>query len=360
MAENESGEKTELPTEKRRNEAREKGDIARSTDLNAAVLMIATSAALSVLGKDFCGNLGNLMQQTLGASPWIVFDRNIVIQADWSLVGSLAVGVLPLMGLMFVTGLSVSLAQAGFQLTPDVLQPNFGRINPLSGFSRIFSMQSLVRLAGSLLKIAVLGMVAYIYIGTRLPALVQSAKADSSQIAAMCGTLLPELGYWLAGCLLVLGLLDYGYQFWKHEQDLMMSKQELRDEMKEMDGDPQTRARRRDAHRKLAEGRELQAVKTADVVVTNPTELAVAIKYDADKMAAPIVVAKGADERAATIRRIAKENGVPIVERKPVARAIYKTVKVGQAIPEDLYAVFAEILSYVYRITGKKPKSLRK
>jgi flagellar biosynthetic protein FlhB len=152
-----------------------------------------------------------------------------------------------------------------------------------------------------------------------------------------------------------LALLDYGFQFWKYEQDLRMTKQEVREELKEMEGDPQIRMRRRDAHRKLAEARQLKDVPKADVIVTNPTEIAVAIQYDPAKMPAPVVVAKGMGEIAAQIRRIAAEHRIPILERKPLARALYRQVKVGGVIPADMYDVFVEILAYVYRVTGRKP-----
>jgi len=167
-----------------------------------------------------------------------------------------------------------------------------------------------------------------------------------------------KLAFQLSSALVFLALLDFLYQRWKLEQDLRMSKQEVRDELKEMEGDPVMRQRRREAHRKVAQARELRQVRTADVVITNPTEIAVALKYDPEKMAAPIVVAKGMGEIAASIRRIAAENRIPIIERKEVARSLYRTIKVGQPVPIEMYQVFVEIMAYVYHVTGRTPRSL--
>ena len=161
------------------------------------------------------------------------------------------------------------------------------------------------------------------------------------------------MSFRVALALMVLALLDYGYMWWKFQQDIMMTKEEVREEMKTMEGDPHIRQRRREAHRKLADARQVSQAKTADVVITNPTELAVAIKYDSAKMGAPVIVAKGGDLLAERIRRIAIENGIPIIEKKPLARALYFDVKVGQAVPAEFYEAIAEILAYVYRLSGK-------
>jgi flagellar biosynthetic protein FlhB len=233
--------------------------------------------------------------------------------------------------------------------------PKLERLSPASGIQRIFSWHSVARLGGSFGKLIVLASVAYLYLHWKLPSFLLLTDWELPAILSHYGRSLVELAFYLSLSLLSVAAFDYGFQFWKHEQDLRMSKQEIREELKEMDGDPQLRMRRKEAHRKLADGRQLQDVPKADVVITNPTEIAVAIQYDPTKMPAPMVVAKGMGEIAASIRRIAAEHGVPIIERKPLARALYRQVIVGGVIPADMYEVFVEILAYVYRLTGRKP-----
>lgn len=355
MASDENGEKSELPTERRREKAREQGNIARSTDLAAAAVLLGATSALYFFGPEVGDNLAGYLRSSLAASPELTTDIPSFTRKAWQLVTLLAMSVLPLMLVVAAGSLAINLAQIGILWSPEVLQPKLERLNPLQGAQRIVSITALVKLAGSLLKLAAIACVSVWYISRRLDESHNLASMDLVMLLSWAGQSTVELGFYLSLTLLVLAIADYGFQWWKHEQDLKMTKQELREEMKDMDGDPQMRMRRREAHRKLTEGRNLQNVKTADVVITNPTELAVAIKYDPTKMDAPIVVAKGADEMAAQIRRIAKEHGVPIIERKPVARALYKSVKVGQPIPADMFEVFVEILAYVYKITGRKP-----
>ena len=346
-------DKTELPTEHRRNQMREQGNVARSVDLNAAALLLAAAVAMQMMGPGLVGALSKLMQNTLNGPAWTHMD-NAVITAEFARLGMhLASAVLPMLGLLMVAGMAATLSQVGFLITTESLQPQFSRINPLEGFKRIFSIYSLVKLGSSLGKLTILGVVAGWYVWSSLPGYMPLGDADIATSAVVIGKSLIGIGYWLGGSLLAFALFDYGFQYWKFEQDLKMTKQELREEMRQMEGDPQIRSRRREAHRKMATSRQMARVPEADVVVTNPTEIAVAIKYDAETMAAPVVLAKGQGHLAARIRQLAAEHGVPIVEKKPLARALYRTVKVGHPIPLDLYEVVAEILAYVYRLNGK-------
>ncbi|WLD15017.1 flagellar biosynthesis protein FlhB [Planctellipticum variicoloris] len=355
MASDENGEKTELPTDRRRTQAREQGNIARSTDLAAAVVLMGATSALYFFGPEVVETLASYLRSSLTATPVFETDIPTFTKKTWQLVTLLAASVLPLMLVVAAGSLAINLAQAGFLWSPEALMPKFERLNPLSGAQRIVSIAALVKLGGSLFKLVAIASIAYWYVSYQVRSVHNIADMDLLLVLAHAGQSTVELGYYLSGTLLILAILDYGFQWWKHEQDMMMTKQELREEMKDMDGDPHTRMRRREAHRKLTEGRNLQAVKTADVVITNPTELAIAIKYDPATMPAPTIVAKGADEIAAQIRKIAAEHGIPIIERKPLARALYKSVKVGQQIPAEMYDVFIEILAYVYRITGRQP-----
>lgn len=355
MATDEFGDKTELPTDRRRSQAREQGNVARSTDLTAALLMLTLTGAMQYFGPAFCEAMAKVMHSALSATPLVRIDSTTTVATAWTWVTLLAVAVLPMMLLLMVGGLVSNLMQIGFLWSPEVLMPKFERLSPWGGVQRIFSWSAVAKLGGSLGKLTVLASVAYVYLHWRLPSFLQLTNWELPAILAHFGRSLVELSFYLSLSLLSVAVFDYGFQFWKHEQDLRMTKQEIREELKEMDGDPQTRMRRREVHRKIADGKQLLDVPKADVVITNPTEIAVAIQYDPAKMPAPIVVAKGMGEIAASIRRIAAEHGVPIIERKPLARALYRQVKVGGVIPAEMYEVFVEILAYVYRLTGRKP-----
>jgi flagellar biosynthetic protein FlhB len=358
MSTDDAGDKTELPTERRRQQAREQGNIARSVDLTAAIVLLSTAGGLYSLGPG-CGEmLLKLLRGTLTIEPALTLNQESAAQLIWQTAYLVAQPVVPLMLLVAVGSLAANIVQVGFLWSPEVLEAKLERLNPISGFQRIFSLSSLVRLGGSIAKILLVAGVAYLYLSTHQDEYLRLPEQEASVLLATMGRSVVELGLYLSLSLVALAILDYGYQYWNHERELMMTKQELREEMKEMDGNPHVRSKRRELHRQLAEARQLGEVKHADVVITNPTEIAVAIKYDPATMPAPTVVAKGMGEIAAQIRRLAAEHGVPIIERKPLARALYRDVKVGRPVPVELYEVFVEILAYVYRLTGKKPPRL--
>jgi flagellar biosynthesis protein FlhB len=358
MSTDDAGDKTELPSERRRQQAREQGNIARSVDLTAAIVLLSAAGGLYTLGPG-CGEMFlKLLRGVLTSEPRLELNQESAAQLVWQTAYVVAQPVLPLMLLVAAGSLAANLVQIGFLWSTDVLEPKFERLNPISGFQRIFSLSSLVKLGGSIAKILLVAGVAYLYLSAHQDEYLALPQQDAAILLATMGRSVVELGLYLALSLVALAILDYGYQYWNHERELMMTKQELREEMKETDGNPQVRSKRRELHRQLAEARQLGEVKNADVVITNPTQIAVAIKYDPATMPAPTVVAKGKGEIAAQIRRLAAEHGVPIIERKPLARALYRDVKVGRTIPVELYEVFVEILAYVYRITGKKPPKL--
>lgn len=355
MASDDSGEKSELPTEHRRTQARERGSVAKSADLGAATVLLSATAALYFFGPDVATYAVHLLQGTLQA-PWeprIEIDT-FAAQAKKH-VQTFILVLLPPLAVVMASGLVVNFGQVGFLITPQAIAPQWERLSPLSGLQRIFSIASIVRLLWGIAKILLLGVIASVYLLWRFPQYWSLADQGPAVIMTEAGRSVIDLGLFLAVTLFVLALFDYGFQYWKHEQDLRMTKQELREELKEMEGDPTTRSRRRDAHRRLTQSRQMQAVPNADVIITNPTELAIAIEYNPEKMSAPTIVAKGAGEVAAHIRRIAAQHGVPIIERKPLAQALYRSVKVGQTIPVEMYEAFVEIMAYVYRLTGRKP-----
>lgn len=358
MPGDEFGDRTEQPTDRRRTEAREKGNVARSVDLTSAGVMLATAATLFLLGSGLTQSMARLLHASLSGPSWLGIDADLALKQAWGLSEFLTASVLPFMLLIMMAAMFFCVVQVGFLVTPEVLQPKFSRLNPLEGAKRILSMRGLMKLAVSLGKLAVLVAISAWWISSELPSFLELSGAEPSRIMVVIGSSLVKLAFLLSLALLILGVLDFAFQKWKYEQDLRMTKQEIRDEMKNMEGDPLIRQRRRDAHRKLALARELGQVQDADVVITNPTEIAVAIKYDPDKMPAPAVVAKGKGEIAGRIRRIAIEHDIPIIERKPLAQALYRDVKVGQPVPIEMYEVFAEIMAYVYRLSGKAAPKL--
>lgn len=356
MAED-NGDKSEQPTDRRREETRERGNVARSVDLNAAASVMATAAVLHFMGGDIVSALVEVQKKFLAVPAWDHLDVPMLMGHLWSVGETLFRGVAPALATLFVTAVAINFLQVGFMITTESLQPNFGRLNPLEGAQRILSVAGLVRLAGSLLKLIVLCSVVIGFVSSRLPMFLRGMEISLGPFGTQTGNAMATLAFQIAMALAVLAVLDYGFHLWKFEQDLKMTKQEVRDEMRHMDGDPLIRQRRKEAHKKLVAAQQIQQVREADVVITNPTEIAVAIKYDSSKMAAPIVVAKGRDELATRIRRVAVESGVPIVEKKPLARALYRDVKIGHPVPTKFYEAVAEILAYVYRLSGKRVKS---
>jgi flagellar biosynthetic protein FlhB len=358
MASDEFGERTEQPTDRRRAEARQKGNVARSTDLTTAGAMLAAAAALSIFAVPIIRLFGELLHVYLAGPGWLTIDSGFTMQHFWGVAGRLAATVVPLMLFLMLAALFFNILQVGFLISPEALQPKFERLNPIGGAKRLFSIRSVVKLVVSLAKLVLVASIAAWTISGALPVFMNLMEAEPSQILLQIENSVVSLAFRLALALIVLAIIDFAFQRWKHEQDLRMTKQEVRDEMKNMEGDPLIRQRRREAHRKLAQARELQRVRDADVVITNPTQIAVALKYDPEIMPAPVLIAKGMGELAARIRSIAIEHSVPIIERKPLARALYHNVKVGEEIPVDMYEVFVEIMAYIYRITGRTPQGL--
>jgi len=348
------GDKSQDPTPHRRQKAREEGHVARSQDLGSAVLLLVGVLVLMMAGKKLLDFLAWYTTRYLGGEAKLVADVDSVMVVWSTTIAGLARCLLPIFGLLMLTAIAVNLAQVGFLFLPNKLSPDVSRLSLVKGFGRLFSIASAARLLFGLFKIAVIGAVAFV-----------SLYGERETILGLGGLTVPEIGVYLLEillwttvkvgvALLVLAILEYGFQRWKHDQDLRMTPQEVREEMRNLEGDPQVVARRRMVQRQLALNRLSQAVPQADVVITNPTELAVAIQYEPKTMAAPIVVAKGAGVIAQRIRRLALEHGIPIVEKKPLAQALYREVDVNRPIPHDKYAAVAEVLAYVYQLQGKK------
>jgi flagellar biosynthetic protein FlhB len=275
--------------------------------------------------------------------------------AHWyGIAHSLAAVLLPLFGLVMLAAILANVFQIGFLFVPERVSPDISRLSPLAGFGRIFSLSGTARLGFGLFKFIVVSAVAGIVLWARRGEVLRASGLDPLQLAHLLVDITFKTSLWIGLALVLLALLDYTVQRWKHEQDLKMTHQEVREEMKELQGDPQIIARRRAVQRQMVLNRISSAVPKADVIVTNPTELSVAIQYVPDEMAAPIVVAKGAGVLAQRIRRLALESNIPIVERKPLAQLLYKDVDIGKPVPIESYAAVAEVLAYVYQLKGKK------
>jgi flagellar biosynthetic protein FlhB len=348
------GDKSQEATPHRRQKARLEGHVAKSQDLGSAVLLLVGMLALLMAGGALIGFVGVYAARHLGGEAWLSADLDFAM-AQWNAtLTGLARYVLPIFGLMVLAAIAVNVAQVGFLFLPAKLAPDVSRLSLLKGFGRLFSVANAARLAFGIFKILVIAAVAFVSLYSERETILGLTALETPQIATYVLEILVWTTVKIGVVLLVLALLDYGFQRWKHEQDLRMTPQEVREEMKNLEGDPQVMARRRAVQRQLALNRLSTAVPKADVVITNPTELAVAIQYEPETMAAPIVVAKGAGLLAERIRKLALEHDIPIVEKKPLAQALYREVEVSQPIPHDKYAAVAEVLAYVYQLQGKQ------
>lgn len=348
-------EKTEVATPRRREEARNEGNVVRSMDLSAAATLLAGIILLKLFGFRLTETLSGMTRWFLSGDP----ATNPTRLEDLSGVLALGGGALGRCALPMILGLAcvallVTVAQVGFLVTGTPLAPRLSRLSPLRGIKNLVSMRAGMRLGMSLAKVGVIGLVASVLIMMELDDILTLGQIDARSGLGLAVSIIFWFAVKLALVLLVLGLLDYAYQRWQRERDLRMTRIEVKDEMKRMEGDPLVKQRRTRVARQLALQRISHDVPTADVVVTNPTHFAVALRYVSEKMTSPRVVAKGADFMAMRIRQVAAQHGVPTVERKELARALYRNVEVGQEVPPEHYNAVAEILAYVYRLDRKE------
>ena len=350
-------EKTEPATPRRRQEARSSGQVARSQDLTAATLLLTAMIALFFIGPQLWLAMMFVIRRSLSSDSPTALDEILPFAGESAIMVSKPLGIF-LAILFFMTLISVYV-QVGWLFTLKPLTPTLGKINPLKGLKRLFSVRSVMRALISFTKLLAVAALAYVVLSGSAAAIIYSFSLGLHDVVNVGASLTIDLGIRLTVTLFILALFDLAWQRYRHEKDMRMTKEEVKDELRSMDGDPQIKRRRRQVQLQMAMKRLRQDVPTADVVVTNPTHLAIAIRYDADSQAAPKVVAKGADYLALRIRQIATEFGIPIVERKALARAMYDSVEVGQYIPERFYRAIAEILAYVYELTGKTPTRVR-
>ena len=356
MAEQSGGEKT-LPASPRRIErAREEGNIAKSPDLNAAIGLLGALAVMYQLGPAAMTSMFNAMTYYLAESATlrVTIDdaQSIAIRGLYFLF----IATAPMIMVLLVLGVTVSVMQVGFLLAFKAITPKLDRINPISGFQKFFTIRSLVELVKSLMKLAIATYVADVIILKRWNEMAEYMYLTPDGAVAAMSAFASSVWFWIAIAMLILAILDFMFQRWQWSRDLMMTSQEAKEEMKEMDGDPRIRQRVRQIQRQMAMQRMMKNVPTADVIITNPVRFAVALRYDPTKMAAPVVVAKGARIVAGRIRELAMQHDVPIVERPELARALYRTIEVDQPVPEDLFKAIAEVLAFVYRVDRREEK----
>lgn len=349
------GEKTEQPTAKKKDDARKKGQVVFSKDLNMAFTFLTALIVLRALGTYILGILRNsytfFMSFPVDADD-VFNSRDMAIILGRMMVDILAIAV-PVTLIVMVVGVILNYLQVGYLFTSEPLMFKLDKLNPVNGLKQIFSLKSLVELAKNLAKIVILAFAAYTYLKDKLGLIIELISMPPLQIGAILWDITYNLSLRIAIILIILGVLDIAYKLWQNNKDLMMSKQEIKEEYKQMEGNPQIKGKIKEKQRQMAMSRMMQDVPKADVIITNPTHFAVAVKYDQSKYDAPYVVAKGQDLIAKQIRKVAEESKVPIVENKPLARELYASVKVGRTIPEHLFHAVAEVLAFVYKIKRK-------
>ncbi|MFD1952660.1 flagellar biosynthesis protein FlhB [Paenibacillus thailandensis] len=349
-----SQEKTERATPKKRQESRQKGQVAKSPELPASLSLLFCFLCFIMLGGYFKERIlqlfGSLFQD------WITMELTVdnVMKLSTQIVIDILLLIAPLLAVTVVFAVVGNVVQFGFLLTGEPLKMKLSKLDPIKGFKNIFSMHALVEFFKSILKVAIIAVCVYVTIRSEWTTVLALWRVPVEQIFGFAADLTMKLGLAVSAVLVVLGFGDYMYKRYEHEKSIRMSKQDIKDEYKKTEGNPLIKGRIRERQRKMALQRMMQEVPKADVIITNPTHFAIALKYDAGRMEAPVIVAKGVDYVAQRIKEIARENGVITMENKPLARALYERADIGDSIPADLFQAVAEVLAYVYKVKGRR------
>ena len=353
------GEKTEEPTSKKLDDARKEGQVAKSKEIANAFGILALFLVLKLyvgaMGESFI----DVFRGIYGQIPDIIqmYDGRVPVAAILVVVRSMTVRMLIIMAPVLLVAVVVAfvcdVVQVRWKVTTKPLRPKFNKLSPIKGFGRMFSANSLMELFKSVAKIGIIAYVVYSYLKDRLGDIYLLYDMTLNRAIGLIGEIVIDLGIRIAVVYMVLAFLDFAYQKWKFKQDMKMTKQEVKDEYKNQEGDPQIKGKQKQRMREASMRRMMQQLPEADVVITNPTHYAVAVKYDPEKYDAPYVIAKGQDYLARRIKEIAKENDVEIVENKPLARMLYANVEIGGLVPPELYQAVAEVLAFVYHLKGK-------
>ncbi len=343
-------ERTEEATQTRRDDFRKRGQVAMTKELSSVLMLFGTALVLWFLGKFFLQQITDIVTESIG--PFLVTAAR---QGDYQpavlFVLKKAVLVLgPLFGMLIITSIGSTILQVGLLNNEEVFNWSLDKLNPVEGMKRLFSLKAIGEGLKSILKLIVVGAVVYSLVKDQIVKVPTLSSFSISQLMAFAGDLLLRLMAGVGVFLAVVAAADYFFQRWTLEKQMRMTKQEVKEEHKSREGDPMIKARIRRIQREMANKRMMADVPKADVIITNPTHIACAVKYDPKTMAAPLLIAKGADAIAEKIREIARENGIPIMENKPLARTMFKSMKIGQVIPRELFKAIAEVLSYVYKL----------
>ena len=351
MAEQQGQEKTEAPTEKKRRESREEGQVAFSKELSSAALLagiVLTLVATSPFILDsFRELMTNIFRQMASADELSV---NSIYTLSGEIITTMLPAFTPFLTVIVLVAIFAAIVQVGIQITFKAIVPKFSKLSPLTGIKRLFSSQSLADFLKSMAKLIIVGFVGYLTYMDKISELNGLSVSTPEAILKYNFTVVAEVAGKIVLALVAIAIFDYFYQRWHHEQQMMMTKQEVKEETKQTEGDPQLKARIRQIQREMSNARMMQEVPKADALIVNPTHFSVAVLYDREIMAAPEVTAKGVDHMALRMRTIARENNVPILERPELARDLYANVEIGEDIPERFYKAIAEILAFVYRL----------
>lgn len=351
----EGGEKTEPATAKKLKDARKEGKVAKSKELTSAFDLIVLFLCLKIFVSYVGGNLLGLFDLVYGNMADFVrinegyMSSQAVSTVLFPVIIRWLLTVLPFFAFGVVITFLISVIQVGWTVSAKPMQPKLSKFNPINGFKRIFSKDTLFELVKSILKVGIIIYIAYTSVRDEAGHLFILYELDLKQAIALVGTLIIDIGLKISIVYLIIGIADYAYQKWKFNDEMKMTKQEVKDEFKNTEGDPQIKGRQRRKMQEVSQRRMMQDVPKADVVITNPTHYAVALKYEAEVRPAPYVVAKGEDYLAQKIKEVARENNVEIVENKPLARMLYSNVDIGADIPPELYQAVAEILAVIFQ-----------
>jgi flagellar biosynthetic protein FlhB len=353
VAERDFQERTEKATPRQREKARDEGKVAKSQELNAAAIITLGFLTLYMMGPNLANQVWGFMSYTFSNAPSIVAQDPTFVTLFQGSMYKFFMMLLPMFAVLLVVAFGINVAQIGFKISSKAMEPKFDKLDIIKGAKRLFSLRSLVQLLRDTLKLIIIAIVAYFSVKSEFAGFFLLADMNTNQIAGTMGTLAVALALKIGGAYLAIAFLDYMYQRYDFEKSIRMSKQEVKEEHKDTEGNPQMKGRLRQVAREMSQGRQMKAVPDADVVIKNPTHLAVALKYDATEGMAPMVVAKGERLIAQRIIKIAEANDVPVIEDKPLARALFKMCEVGQMVPANLYRAVAEVLAYVYKLKGK-------
>ncbi len=344
-----AGEKTEKATPKKKSDARKKGQVAKSQDVNVAIGLLACFFFFSVSFTYLIKIIASILKHSFQVYMLVDLTEENLHMIFLELVQEVAMLLGPIMMVALVAGVAANYFQIGFLFSTESIQFKLDKLDPIKGFKRIFSMRSVVEFLKSIFKICIVGFITFFVLWNRMDEILVLSQKSIGSALDMLIDLTIEMGLYAGGALLFLGLLDYFYQKYDFEKNLRMSKQDIKDEYKNSEGDPLIKSKIKQKQREMAMSRMMQEVPNADVIITNPTHYAVALKYDENKLDAPYVVAKGVDFVAQKIKLVAKENEVITIENRPLARALYSQTEIGDAIPEEFFKAVAEILAFVYR-----------